>query len=78
MFGCKISFYCTYIATAAAFLGPWPSIWEGKGPKGHEVLEDTEDTLLPQFTSENPLAGGDPSGEPAFNAQVASLIDLFL
>ena len=48
-------------------------MWEGKGPKGHEVQEDTEDILLPQFTSENPLAGGEPTGEPAFNSQVVNV-----
>ncbi len=46
-------------------------MWAGQaGPKGHEVTDDTEDVLLPQFTTENPLAGGDPAGEPAFNSQV--------
>jgi hypothetical protein len=51
--------------------GVWVSVWAGQaGPKGHEVTDDTEDVLLPQFTTENPLAGGDPAGEPAFNSQV--------
>ncbi len=61
---------CIHPRFCLSGVGPWSAIWQGKGPKGHEVVEDTEDVLLPHLTSENPLAGGDPTGEPAFNAQV--------
>jgi len=56
--------------------GRWTSIWtENGGPKGLEVTDDSVDTVLPHLTSENPISMGEPSGEPAFNAQELESVD---
>ena len=41
------------------------------GPKGIQILEDSEDLVLPHLTTDNPINSGcEASGDPAFNAQV--------
>jgi len=40
------------------------------GARGLEVTDTSADTVLPHLTTDNPICTGEPSGEPAFNAQV--------
>ena len=57
--------------------GPWSKVWgEEGGARGLEVTDTSEDTILPHLTTDNPICSGEPSGEPAFNAQVWLPIDL--
>jgi len=57
--------------------GPWPSMWGAEGgPKGIQILEDSEDLVLPHLTTDNPINSGcEASGDPAFNAQELESVD---
>ena len=59
-------------------LGPWASIWkENLGPKGLEITDSSEDVILPNLTTDNPIDAAVPV-EPAFNSQVTFAIVWFL
>ena len=61
----------------SSYLENWTTFWgAGGGPKGVEVTEDIEDTVLPHLTTDNPISTGELSGEPAFNSQVPNPLQL--
>jgi len=57
--------------------GAWSKIWSSdeEGPRGQEVKDNTEDTILPHLTSDNPITLGDTSSEPVFNSQELESVD---